>query len=122
MRRTDALTTFLSGVSLLILGPFILVFFLQWWVIILIALAITGVAIWSLLLKDTETSSLTDGVAPEGSSLSPELIATIRQTLAEPFCSSCGEKHSSESAAYCSYCGEQRSYKPLSTLLDIDAE
>lgn len=122
MRRTDALTAFLSGVSLLILGPVFLILFLQWWMILLIALAITGFAVWAVLQKNKEDTYPVGPASTSNPGLSPEVVQIIKQTLAEPYCSRCGVKFDLEAASFCSQCGEQRSFKPISTLLDVDAE
>lgn len=122
MRRTDCLTTFLSGASLLVLGPVLLILFLQWWVIVLIALGITVIAVWRVIANSTENAMPSViKVEPQGQ-LAPEVLSAISETLATPFCSSCGQKFLHTSSAFCPHCGHERSYKPLSALLDIDAD
>lgn len=121
--RTDFLTTFLSGASLLLIAPFLIMVFVQAWVIVIIALVVTGFAVWSVLLKlkpDESESEVT--VSPTSTELAPEIVHVIKETLACPYCSNCGEKYLTTSTSYCSFCGEERSYKPLSELLDIDAD
>lgn len=123
MRKTDALTAFLSGVSLLILGPVFLILFLQWWMILLIALAITGFAFWATLEKSRDALPIPSQATQQQSpGLAPEVLAAIAQTLADPYCSRCGNRFADDADSFCSACGEKRSFKPLSALLDVDTE
>lgn len=123
MQRTDFLTTFLSGICLLLVAPLLIFVFVQWWFILIIALIITGFAIWKVILENgpaqTKPMSMHKG---EGAELPPEVLQAINETLATPFCSKCGSEFQSKSASYCPQCGEARIYKPLAVLMDIDTD
>jgi hypothetical protein len=123
MRRTDALTAFLSGGSLLILGPALLMLVLQWWVIVLIAVAITGFAFWATLKNSKNvTPTPSKSTRFQNPGLAPEVVAAVTQTLADSYCSRCGNKFVEHAYSYCPACGEARSFKPISSLIDVDTE
>lgn len=123
MQRTDFLTTFLSGICLLLVAPLLIVLLVQWWVVLIIALIITGFAVWKVILEyrpaqPTSIPTLNGGETP----LAPEVLQAIKETLATPYCSKCGTEFENKSSSFCPQCGEARMYKPLSELMDVETD
>ena len=123
MQRTDFLTTFLSGICLLLVAPLLIVVLVQWWVILIVALIITCFAVGKVILeyRHAQATSLPTQQG-EGAELAPEVLQAIKETLATPYCSNCGSEFQSNSSSFCPQCGEARMYKPLSELLDVDTD
>ena len=123
MQRTDFLTTFLSGICLLLVAPLLIFVLVQWWVILIIALIITGFAVWKVILENRPAqATYLPPQQGEGAELAPEVLQTIKETLATPYCSKCGTEFENKSSSFCPQCGEARMYKPLSELLDNEAD
>ena len=123
MQRTDFLTTFLSGICLLLVAPLLIFVLVQWWVILIIALIITGCAVWKVILENRPAQATSMPTQQgEGAELAPQVLQAIKETLATPYCSKCGTEFQSKSSSFCPQCGEARLYKPLSELLDVDTD
>jgi hypothetical protein len=121
MKRTDALTTFLSGISLLIVGPVVVILLVQWWMTLLVTLAISGFAAWAVIQHNKRDSIVDKPIDTSNPGLAPDIVETDKRPLAFPYCSRCGARFEAEAASFCSHCGEQRSFRPISGLPNADS-
>jgi ABC-type bacteriocin/lantibiotic exporter with double-glycine peptidase domain len=123
MQRTDFITTFLSGLSFIIVAPLLVILFIQWWFVAIIGVIIFAISAWIFISnKKTHEENHYKSKTDTPQSLSPEVLLAIRETLSAPFCSQCGAKFQNSFDSFCVQCGEERTLRPLNALLDVSID